>query len=352
MSEERTEPATPKRRKKAREDGQVARSTELVSAVVLIGMLAGARSALPALGRSTTDFFMSSLANVPIHADSEKLQDIAGNLFRTTGQLVLPALCLSVGLGVAVNLLQVGLSFTPKLLEPKASRVDLGQGIKRLFTPRAAFELLKGLLKVSLVGYVGWNYLSHHWEECYRLVGAEPGDIASRVGTMVYSLGTQMVGTLLGIAVLDYAWQRYEFEKGLRMTRQEVKDEMRDAEGNPETRQRIRQRQREFSRRRMMAEVPSATVVITNPTHYAVALRYEAGQSGAPRVVAKGQDKIALKIRELAKENDVPVIESPPLARALHAQVKLGEEIPAELYRAVAEILALIWRLETKRSRG
>jgi flagellar biosynthetic protein FlhB len=170
--------------------------------------------------------------------------------------------------------------------------------------------------------------------------------VAPKVGGFAYEMVMQMVTTLTVIAALDYAYQRWNHERGLKMTKQEVKDEYRDSEGNPEIKSRIRQKQREGSRRRMMSDVPKATVVLTNPTHYAVALQYEMGQTGAPKVLAKGQDLVALRIREIATEHGIPIIENPPLARALHKGVDVGREIPSELFRAVAEVLAYVWRLD------
>lgn len=350
MSDEKTEPATPKKRKKAREEGQVARSSELISSFILLGMLMGSRSAIPQFGEQVTTFFFTCFTAASSKTTPEKLEELAEACFRHTGQLALPAMGMAMVVGVSVNLLQVGLSFTPKLLEMRGNRIDPLQGFKRLFAPQGGMEIFKGLIKVGLVGFTGWHFLSQRWELLYRFIDEDPTKISSSVGSLAYDLGMQMVGTLMVVAALDYAYQRFQLERSLRMTKQEVKDEMRESEGNPETRGRIRQRQREFASRRMMTEVPSATVVIMNPTHYAVALRYQAGQPGAPRVIAKGKDRIALRIRDLAKENRVPVIENPPLARALHAQAELGQEIPADLYRAVAEVLALIWRLNQRQT--
>lgn len=350
MSDDKTEPATPKKRKKAREEGQVARSSELISSLILLGMLMGSRSSIPHVGQSVTSFFLNCFSAASPTTSPEKLQELAGACFRQSAQLALPAMSMAMVVGVSVNLLQVGLSFTPKLLEMRGNRIDLLQGLKRLLAPQGAMEILKGMVKVGLVGFTGWRFLSQRREMFYRFVEDDPRKISSRVGELAYDLGMQMVGTLMVVAALDYIYQRVKLERSLRMTKQEVKDEMRQSEGSPEIRGRIRQRQREFAGRRMMAEVPKASVIITNPTHYAVALRYQAGQPGAPRVIAKGKDRIALRIRQLAKESHVPVIENPPLARALHAQAELGQEIPADLYRAVAEVLALLWRLNQGRA--
>jgi flagellar biosynthesis protein FlhB len=214
----------------------------------------------------------------------------------------------------------------------------------RLVTGRSAVELAKGLIKLALVTFVGWKYYAGHQDSFFMLGMTDAARIAPRVGELAYQLALRMVATLAVLAALDYAYQRWQLERSLRMTKQEVKDEYREAEGNPEVKARIRQRQREFARRRMMADVPTASVVISNPTHFAVALQYTAGQKGAPKVVAKGQDLLALRIRQIAQESGVPTVENPPLARSLFKVAEVGAEIPPALYRAVAEVLALVWR--------
>lgn len=351
MSEEKTEAPTPRRRRKAREEGQIARSPELAGAAILLGMAAAGRSTLETQTQNMTGLFQSHLDLVRPDLTNAKLIELSGDALRQAALASVPAMGVALGVGLAVNIAQVGLMFTPKLLEPKPSRMNPLQGIQRLFSPRGAVEILKGMAKLGVVGGVGWDYVSKRWESIGLLAATSPTQVSQQIGQMTYELGMKMVGTLTAIAILDYGWQRYQHEKSLKMTRQEIKDEMRDADGNPEIRQRIRQRQREMSRRRMMAEVPGASVVIMNPTHYAVALKYELGQSGAPKVVAKGKDLIALKIRDLARENGVPVVENPPLARALHAGAEIGQEVPGELFRAVAEVLALIWRLDSAAAR-
>ena len=346
MAEEKTEAPTPRRRKKAREEGQIARSPELAGTAILLAALCGARATVETQTQNLTGLLQRHIDLARPDLTTSKLIDLTGDALRQAALAALPTMGVALGVGLVVNVAQVGLTFTPKLLEPKPSRMNPLQGLQRLVSPRGAVEILKGLAKLGLVGGVGWKYLSGRWEGIGLLAATGPAQVSRQVGQMAYDLGMQMVGTLMVVAALDYGWQKYQHEKSLKMTRQEVKDEMRDADGNPEMRGRIRQRQREFARRRMMAEVPGASVVVMNPTHYAVALKYALGQPGAPRIVAKGRDLVALKIRDVARESGVPVVENPPLARALHAGAEIGQEVPSELFRAVAEVLALIWRLD------
>jgi flagellar biosynthetic protein FlhB len=284
-----------------------------------------------------------------------------------------PVLGLVVAGGAISNLLQVGMHFSSSKLQPRWSRLDPLAGMKRLLTPRSGVELIKGFAKVSVVTFSGWQYLRGRERTLFDLIAADPTQVAPALGELAYQMSLRMVATLAVLAALDYAYQRWQFERSLRMSKQEIKDEFRETEGNPETRAKIRQRQRQAARRRMMASVPKASVVITNPTHFAVALQYEldpgagherspgtraagGGRSsrrrgGAPRVVAKGQDLLAHRIRQIAVEHAVPVVENAPLARTLYQVVEIDEEIPPDLYRAVAEVLALVWRLDEGRRR-
>jgi flagellar biosynthesis protein FlhB len=260
------------------------------------------------------------------------------------GVLAGPLLGLIAGGALVSNLLQVGWHFNGGILQPRLSRLNPSRGLARLFTMRSGVEMLKGFLKLTIVTFSGWQYYDGHAGSLFALGLTDPRQIGPHVGELARQMALRMVATLAVLAALDYAYQRWHFERSLRMTKQEVKDEFKEAEGNPEIKARIRQRQREISRRRMMAAVPTASVVITNPTHYAVALKYEMGQKGAPRLVAKGQDLLALRIRDLAEEHRVPTVENAALARSIYRLVDIDQEIPPELYRAVAEVLALIWR--------
>lgn len=347
--EERTEPATAKRRRKAREEGQVARSTELVGSGVLLGAL----WALPELWPTVSGHIVEYCSGMLLGASQREvgnsgLQLLANRCLIQIGLLALPILGFVSGGALITNLVQVGWAFSPKAFMPNFSRLEPLAGLKRMVSGRSGVELAKGVVKVGLVGWIGWRFLSGHREELLRLSTSNPAQIAPQIGEMTHQMSVQMVSMLTVLAAADYAYQRWQFERSIRMTKQEVPDEMREAEGNPQVRSRIRQRQREMSRRRMMAAVPSATLVITNPTHFAVALQYESGQAGAPRLLAKGRNLIAQRIRELATANRVPIVQNPPLARSIHDTVEIGAEIPASLYRAVAEVIALVWRAERR----
>ena len=213
-------------------------------------------------------------------------------------------------------------------------------------------ELLKGLLKLSLISGLCWGTLHGAWEsgELLRLCRSPLPNTLETVGALLWTLGLRVAAVLFLLAAADYAYQRYEYEKGLRMSITEIKQEMKQSDGDPHTKSRIRRLQREMSKRRMMQDVPKATVVVTNPTHYAVALLYEPGM-GAPKVLAKGQDEIARRIKEIARENNVPLVENRPLAQALHRAVEIGHEIPGDLYEAVAQVLAFVFRTHKRRPR-
>jgi flagellar biosynthetic protein FlhB len=345
VAQDRTEAPTAKRRRKARDEGQIARSSELVGTGILLCLLCSLRGLIPSLAHGALDYSLQTFQAASRGAIGPgALDQLAGLCFLQVGKMAGPVLGV-VALGaLTTNLMQVGIYFNTGRLQPKFGRLDPFKGISRLFTPRSGVELLKGFVKIGIVGGVGWHYFSGHRDSLYALGVTDPTLIAPQVGDLAYRMALGMVATLALLAALDYVYQRWQLERTLKMTKQEVKDEFKETEGNPETKTRIRQRQREIARRRMMAAVPKASVVIANPTHFAVALEYEMGQKGAPKVVAKGQDLLALRIREIAESNRVPLVENPPLARSIYQSVEIGEEIPPELYRAVAEVLALVWR--------
>jgi flagellar biosynthetic protein FlhB len=348
---ERTEQPTPKRLQDARERGQVARSRELAT---FAGLLAGGAVLLFAGGKLSTD--ISELLTRALRFDRREAFDSGAALQRLFDLPIDALLALLPLMGVVLvalvgsSLLLSGWVLSGEPLAPQFSRINPFSGIARIFSVVGLVELLKSVVKTVFIGAIAFWFLWTHVEEWLQLAD---GDLASSVAAGLRRIGEGMiwvVAALALVAAIDVPFQIWNFRKQLRMTKEEVKRETREQEGDPQIKARIRQLQRAAARRRMMANVPKATVVVTNPEHYAVALRYDGNQMSAPRVLAKGIDLIALRIREIAAENDIPTLEAPPLARALYAHTELEQEIPAELYTAVAEVLAWVYALEQDRS--
>jgi flagellar biosynthetic protein FlhB len=243
---------------------------------------------------------------------------------------------------------QTGLRFTPKKLEPKISELSVVKGFKRIFSANSLMEFLKSLFKIIVVLFVGLIAVVPFMRSPPQMVDAPLVVTLTHAHDMVVLLLAAVVIALLLLAAADFAWQRHQHRNQLKMSKQEMKDEHKDQEGDPQVKSKIRQLRAQRSRQRMMSAVPEASVVVTNPTHFAVALQYEMESMAAPTVVAKGQDLIALKIREIAKENDVPIVENPPLARALYKAVEIDDEIPQEHYKAVAEVIGYVMKLKQK----
>ena len=267
-------------------------------------------------------------------------------------KLILPVMLLALTLGLAANIGQVGLKVTPESLAPKWNRLNPVEGFKRLFSTQGAFTLFKGMVKMAIVGSISYAtikdaLLSGGLLDTMRMPLPEALGV---VGGVLWTLGLRVSATLLLLAVGDFAWQRHQTEKSLKMSASEIKQEMKQSDGDPQIKGKIRQLQRAMARRRMMQDVPKADVVVTNPTHYAVALQYESS-AGAPKVLAKGADEVARAIRELAAEHGIPRVENKPLARTLFATVEIGEFIPPDLYEAVAQVLAFVYRTHGRRKR-
>ena len=261
---------------------------------------------------------------------------------------VLPVFLLMMGIGLVSNYLQVGFLLTLKPLQPDFSRINPLDGAKRLLSKRSLVELLKAIAKLVIVGFVLYQVLHGRMDALMALPMIPfPGSIILVIG-MVFDAGIWAGAVLLLLAVTDYGYQRYAFEQQIKMSREEIKEELKQTEGNPVIRQRVRQLQRAAAQRRMMQAVPKADVVITNPTHFAIALQYDAGSMRAPRVVAKGQDLIAQQIKKIAAEHGVPMMENRPLAQALYKTCEIGQEIPADMFAAVAEVLAFVYRLRLR----
>lgn len=345
--EERTESATPRRREEARERGHVARSPDLSSAVILLAAVI----ALNFLGKDLIGALMSITKS--IFADMSTVDLNRDNIYvylLTYSYVVfksfLPFLIVILVFAVGINILQVGFIFTPVPMTLDVERLNPIEGIKRMFSLRGVIRLSAGLFKIAAIGcVVVWTV----WSERFNLFGLVDmvfQDIANYLASVSILLAMRVALVLLVLAILEYGYQRWQYEADLKMSKPELKEELKRFEGDPKIRERRRSIQRQLAMQRMMKQVPKATVVITNPTEIAVALRYEVGEMDAPVVVAKGKGYIAEKIRNLAAENDIPIIERPPLARALYKMVEVGQIIPSDLYAAVAEVLAYVYKIK------
>lgn len=345
---EKTEPATPRRLEKAKEEGQVARSRELNTFLLLTGGV----TMLWALGghlyRNLANVIYNSMWFDPrILGDTEVMLALAAQSTFTAVLSLLPIFAVLIILAIASSVALGGLVFSAKALEFKPDRLGPLKGIKRMFSAQTMVELLKTMAKAVCVGLVAFLVITSYRDEMISLMYSNTSESLVNGLRIVALCCGLIVASLLFIVLIDAPWQLYSHHKKLRMSMQDVKQEHKESEGDPHVKGRIRQQQRAMSRGRMMSAVPDADVVITNPTHYAVALSYVDGQSQAPTVIAKGQGLIAAKIMSLASENNVPLLSAPPLARALYSNVELEQEIPAQLYSAVAEVLAWVYQLRT-----
>lgn len=349
--QERTEQPTPKRLNEAREKGQIARSRELNTTAVLLTGAAG----MLLLG----DQLMNGLSKIMAQSLSLQrhiLMDQASmlNLFAARGYdallTVAPLLMLLVMIAFLAPMMLGGFSFSTKAISFKWDKLDPIKGLGKVFAWRGLVELLKALAKFVIIGAVTLTYLWTHTGEIMSL-GALDIDVALvEVGSLLFWAFLSISSALIAVTLVDVPFQLWDHKRQLMMTRQEIKDEYKETDGNPEVKQKIRRLQQEMAERRMMQEVPKADVVITNPDHYAVALRYDTETMAAPRVIAKGADLIAAEIRKVAKEHKVPIAEVPPLTRAVYYSTELNDEIPAGLYMAVAQVLAYIFQLREHRT--
>ncbi|MBV8635733.1 MAG: flagellar type III secretion system protein FlhB [Burkholderiaceae bacterium] len=351
--QERTEAPSPRRLEQAREDGDVPRSRELSTCTVLLAgglgiwfLGGGVMRQIDALMSSAL-----SLDRASIFDSNLLLARIGGHM---AGLLIAGApfaLILMIA-AIAAPLFIGGWLFSVNALMPNFAKLNPVSGLGNMISLRALVELLKAIGKTLLVGSVAWIVISHQIDSMMGLSGESIKDGSAHMAHLLLTGFIAITGGLIVIALIDAPYQLWQYMDKLKMTRQELRQESKESDGNPEIKGRIRNMQREMARRRMMANVPKADVVVTNPTHYAVALQYKSGSNGAPRVVAKGADEVAARIREIASENKVPLLEAPALARALHQHTELGDEIPTALYTAVAEVLAYVYQLRVYREAG
>jgi len=350
QGQEKTEAPTEKKRRESREEGQVAFSKELPSAALLAGILltlvATSPLILDAFREMTTQIFREMSKADELSIDS--LYDLSGEIFSTLLPAFAPFAAIIVLVGILASVLQVGVQITLKAIAPKFNKISPLTGLKRLFSTQSLADFLKSMAKLIIVGIVGYITYMDKITELNGLSVATPEAILEYNFTVVAEVSGKIVLALVAIAIFDYLYQRWHHEKQLMMTKQEVKEETKQTEGDPQLKARIRQIQREMSNARMMQEVPKADALIVNPTHFSVAILYDRDVMEAPEVTAKGTDHMALRMRTVARENSVPILERPELARDLYANVEIGETIPERFYKAIAEILAFVYRLRRR----
>lgn len=352
---EKTEPATSKKLDDARSEGQVAKSKELGNAISLLALFVVLKIFIGYVGEQLTGDFSSVYAKIP---------DIVGNSNRNfTLQLLhsiiieslldillitLPIFGVGVIVAFLVDVVQVKWKVTTKPLKPKFNKINPLSGFKRIFSMRSLVELLKSVLIIIIIVYVSYSELKDKFIYLFYLYDITVPESLVFIGNLILGLGLKISAVFLIIGFGDLIYQKHKFKDDMKMTKQEVKDEFKNSEGDPQVKGQIKQKMRQASQRRMMQSVPQADVVITNPTHFAVAIKYDPQTASAPILLAKGEDYLAQKIKEAAKENQIEIVENKPLARAVYFNVEIGAEIPPELYQAVAEVLAFVYKVKNK----
>ncbi|WP_044934146.1 flagellar biosynthesis protein FlhB [Pseudobutyrivibrio sp. LB2011] len=352
---EKTEQPTSKKLSDARKEGKVAKSKEIVNGIALLGFFLGLRLFLGFAGTRIEDIFAWIYAIIPdivaMNGDGMTIGTISG-IFRIlvakTFIVLLPFLAIGFVTGFVANLVQVGWKPTMKPLEPKLNKFNPVSGFKRIFSKQSIVNLLMALAKIFLIVYIAYTSIKDQANNLFILYDVALKQALSLIFQIIVDTGMKISIVYIVLGFADYAYQRWKFNDDMKMTKQEVKDEYKNSEGDPQIKGQQRRRMMESSQRRMMQNVPQADVVITNPTHLAVAILYDNEKDEAPKVVAKGEDYLAKRIKEVAAENDVPIMENKPLARALYATVDVDEVIPPELYQAVAEILAIVYTQRNK----
>lgn len=349
FSGEKTEDATPKKREEARKKGQIARSVEVNSVLVLFAVFTGFKLYGPYVYEQASLFLQTWFVNLT-------LQDITiettYRLFLACtlifAKIMLPIMGTALLMGLAANYMQVGFLFTTETLNFNLNAINPISGFQRIFSKRALADLVKSLVKIGLVGYIAYGFIVDQIAILPTMMQSDLRNVFSYVGQMTFTLVVKIGFVLAILAFMDFLYQQWEYSQNLKMSKQEIKDEYKQIEGDPKVKAKIKERQRMMAMQRMMQDIPKADVIITNPTHFAIALKYDIKTMGAPVVIAKGQDLIAKRIKEIAGEHGITIVENKPLAQTLFKTTEIGSVIPADLYQAVAEVLAYVYRLKRK----
>jgi len=346
---EKTETATPKKREDERQKGRVAKSQDINTVLILFSSFV----LLFVIGGFTKEhmlelFTVTFTDTIHQEVTIESTMTLLKSSLLQFAKIVAPMMAIAAVAAIAANLLQVGVLFTSEPLKLDVKKINPIQGAKRIFSVRALVELLKSLFKITMIGTITFSIIWFNKDEMMQLAFKEPENAVAFFGQVTIIMALSAVLALLFLAVLDYIYQKYDFEKNIRMSKQDVKDEHKNIEGDPFIKSKIKEKQQQMAMSRMMSEVPQADVVVTNPTHYAIAIKYDESIQSAPFVVAKGKDRTALKIKEIAKAHEVMTVENKPLARAMYDVVEIEEVIPEDFYQAIAEILAFVYQMEKK----
>ena len=346
-NDERTETATAYRREEFRRQGTVAMSRELLSIALFVGvgltLYFAVNTIFAEFGHLSDSYFRFSRVT---EFGKPQMIELKAQMFKSWGWMVLPVFLSAIVMGILACAAQVGFYVTWEPLSPKWERLNPVNGFQRLFSAQASVEAIKAVLKMSIAGFIVWNYLKARALEVGNLFQKTVFEITVLLLSSIGKLFTHLILFLGIVAILDYFFQRFQLEKQMKMTRREAKEEFKLREGDPLIKSRIRSIQRRIASRRMMESVPKATVIVTNPTHLAIALQYDAGEMIAPKVTAKGAGHIAEKIKEIARFHHIPIVENKPLARTMFKTLNIGQNIPRELYKAVAEVLSYVYRLK------
>lgn len=352
---EKTEEPTAKKKADTRKDGKVPKSKELSSGVELIALFLILKFWIGHMGENFMKLFSKIYEKMPAYTTywggrivKEDYKILINSVYVELLIQLLPFFLVGIVIAVGINMLQFKFQISTKPLKPKFSKLNPLSGAKRLFSKDKIIELLKSIAKIILIMAIVYSTVKDDWVYLVQFYGMPLNQAIELIGNVVINMGLKISLVFMVVAFADLFYQRRKFNNDIKMTKQEVKDEYKNAEGDPQIKGKIRSKMREASQRRMMQDVPKADVVITNPTHYAVAIRYDAATGSAPVVLAKGADYVAQKIKEVARENHVEIVENKPLARMLYANVDIGQEVPPELYQAVAEVLAMVYKMQGK----
>lgn len=352
---EKTEPATEKKLQDARKEGQVAKSREIANGLGLLSLFLILKFYVGTMGTHFLEVFHEIYNGIPEavtfwngNMPQAEMRLLFNRLLINILMIILPILLIAFLVAFLSDVVQVKWKVTGKPLQPKFSKLNPIKGFKKIFSANALVELIKAIAKIGLIAYIVYSFLQDKVMLLFSLYDMPLLQALGLAAELVTDLGIRIAAVYMVIAMADYIYQKFKFSQDMKMTKQEVKDEFKQAEGDPQIKGKIRQRMREASQRRMMQDLPKADVVITNPTHYAVAIQYDPEVADAPLVLAKGSDYLAAKIKEIARENHIEIVENKPLARMLYANVEVGQMVPPELYQAVAEVLAFVYKLQGK----